>query len=847
MTATTGTGESRILPLLIEKEMRQSYLNYSMSVIHSRALPDVRDGLKPSQRRIFVAMNDLNLGPRSKHRKCAKIAGDTSGNYHPHGEAVIYPTLVRMAQDFSLRTPLIDGQGNFGSIDGDPPAAMRYTEARMTGPAVEMLADLEADTVGFRPNYDETRQEPIVLPGKFPNLLCNGSDGIAVGMATSLPPHNLGEIVDGIVMLLENPAVTIDEIMEVVPGPDFPTGGIICGTHGIRAAMRHGRGIIAVRARVHIEEMKGGKQIIVVTEIPYQQKKAAIIERIAECVKDGIIPGISDVQDHSDRDGIRFIIELKRGEETQVILNQLYKHTPLQDSFSVINLAIVGGRPRVLSIKELMESYREHRIDVIRRRTNYFLRKAEDRLHILEGLQKAVDHIEEVVQTIKTSKDTEDAKRNLETKFGLDGIQSQAIVDMRLGRLTGLDRKKLEEEQNALRKDIADYKDILGSEARVIAIIKADLLELKERYANKRRTEIGPSVEDFNREELITEEMMAVTVSRDGYIKRTPLDTYRAQGRGGRGKMGSETKEGDVLSHLFVASTHDYLLLFSNKGKVYWIKVYDLPALGRTSKGRAMNNLLSLEADEKVESILPIREFDEKRQIIFATRKGVVKKTALEAYSNPRRGGIIAIALEEDDQLIGVGLTEGGENIVFCTSNGMAIRFPESDVRSMGRGAHGVKGITLKEKDFVVDMVVAKPGATLLAACENGYGKRTALEEYREQSRGGSGVINIRTSERNGNVVNLLAVTDEDDLLMVTEKGIIQRIKASSVSVMGRATQGVRLISLDEGDKLVAMECVIPEDQEAKAANGNGSGPSNGGPKPGMTPLEKKAAEENES
>ncbi len=840
MTTTINPGESRITPLLIEREMRQSYLNYAMSVIYSRALPDVRDGLKPSQRRIFVAMNDLNLSPRAKYRKCAKIAGDTSGNYHPHGEAVIYPTLVRMAQPFSVRSILIEGQGNFGSIDGDPPAAMRYTEARMAGPAMELLEDLDYDTVDFKPNYDETRQEPVVLPGKFPNLLCNGSDGIAVGMATSLPPHNLGEIVDGILLLLENPNVSIDELMEKVPGPDFPTGAILCGTRGIRSAYRHGRGILTIRARTHIEELKGGKQIIVVTEIPFQQKKAAIIERIAECVKDGVIPGISDVQDHSDRDGIRFVVELKRGEETQVVLNQLYQHTPLQDSFSVINLSIVNGRPRVLSIKELMECYRDHRMDVVRRRTRFLQRKAEERLHILDGLKKAIDHIDEVIAIIKKSANTEEARRGLEAKFELDAVQSQAIVDMRLGRLTGLDRKKLEDEQAELRANIADCKDILAKETRVIEIIRNDLIDMKKKYADPRRTEIAGDIEDFNREDLIADEMMAVTVSRDGYIKRTALDTYRSQGRGGRGIIGSDTKEGDVLSHLFAASTHDYLLLFSDAGKVYWLKVFDLPLLGRTSKGRAINNLLSLPPEEKIESILPVKEFDEKRQIIFSTKKGLVKKTALSAYANPRRGGIIAIGLEEGDRLIGVDMTEGGESIVLCTTHGMAIRFPESDVRSMGRGAYGVKGITLKENDFVVDMVVAKEGATLLAACENGYGKRTALEEYRDQSRGGSGVINIRTTERNGNVVNLLTVTDEDDLMMVTEKGMIVRIKASSVRVMGRATQGVTLINLEDEDKLVAMERVVPEDKEAKP-DGNGKEP----PKtPTLTPLEKRAQEE---
>ncbi len=808
--------EARTPTLLIEKEMKEAYLNYAMSVIYARALPDVRDGLKPSQRRILVAMNDLGLTPRSKYRKCAKIAGDTSGNYHPHGEGVIYPTLVRLAQDFTLRYPLIQGQGNYGSIDGDPPAAMRYTEARLAGSAMEMLADLELETVDFRPNYDETRQEPVVLPGRFPNLLCNGSDGIAVGMATSLPPHNLNEVVDALVALLDDPEVSVEEILKIVPGPDFPTGGIICGREGIDQAYRTGRGLLTLRGRVEVESKKD-RDVLVVTEIPYQQRKSAIIERIAELVKEDRIGGISDIRDESDRDGIRIVIELKKGEETQVVLNQLYEYTPLQTTISVINLALHGGRPRTLTLKQLLECHRDHRFETIRRRTAFLLRKAEERLHIAQGLAIAVDHIDEVVSIIRKSANTPEAKRNLQARFSLSEIQSQAIVDMRLGRLTGLERTKLEEEIASLRKEIAEYQAILGDHAKVFALIRAEILDLREKYGDKRRTEIAGAVERFVAEDLIPEESMVVTVTRDGYIKRTALTALRAQGRGGKGVIGSETKEGDILSQLFVASTHDYLLLFSDDGKVRWLKVHALPELGRAAKGRAIGNLLALRDGVKITSILPVDAFDG-RHILFSTRLGVVKKTPLAAYSRPKRGGIIAIRIDEGDRLVGVGLTSGAEDVILATHDGYAIRFPEGNARPMGRSTRGVRGITLRKDDFVVDMVIAKPGVTLLTACEKGRGKRTALDEYRRTRRGGKGIINIRTTEKNGKVENLLAVSDEDQLLLVSEKGQIVRIRTKDISVIGRATQGVKLIDLAEGDRLVAAEQVVREEAQEAAA-----------------------------
>jgi DNA gyrase subunit A len=818
----TGTDEltpqapqERFEPRLIEREMRESYLVYALSVIHSRALPDVRDGLKPSQRRILVAMNDLNLGPRAKYRKCAKIAGDTSGNYHPHGESVIYPTLVRLAQPFSTRYVLIDGQGNFGSIDGDPPAAMRYTEARMHGTAVEMLDDLERDTVDVQANYDESRTEPTVLPGRFPNLLCNGSDGIAVGMATSLPPHNLREITAALRAVLANPAIELAELCQLVTGPDFPTGGIIMGRRGILEAYTTGRGLVRLRARYEIEDVRT-KQQIVVTEVPYQVRKTAIIEKIVEVVKDGRITGIADVRDESDRKGVRLVIELKKGEDPQVVVNQLFQYTPLQTTQSIINLVIDRGRPRTLSLRGLLDAYIDHRKVIIRRRTRFLLAKAEERKHIVEGLRIAVDHIDAVIKLIRASKTTDEAKEGLCAAFQLTPRQAQAIVDMRLGRLTGLEREKLEEEFRALVAEIADLHDILDREARVVEIIRVDLDELDKKYGDARRTEISGEEIDpgFDIEELITEEMMVVTYSRDGYVKRVPLDVYRAQGRGGRGIRGSDAKEGDVLQAVFVAGTHDHLLCFSNYGQVYWLKVYGLPEAGRTAPGRAIGNLIELREGERITKLLRVRAFDAESFIVFATRQGTVKKTRLEAYSRPKKGGIRAIKLEEGDEVVGVGLCRPGDTVLLGSAAGKAIHFDEKAARAMGRTSVGVRGIRLLGDDHVVGMVVAEPDAHLITACEHGYGKRTPVADYPVKGRGGQGVISIQTTERNGRVIGMRLCRDEDDVMFITAEGMIVRSPVADTRPMGRNTQGMRLVNLKEGDRLVGIEIVTARDLE---------------------------------
>ncbi|MCY2959839.1 MAG: DNA gyrase subunit A [Planctomycetota bacterium] len=817
--AGTPPNAGRITPRHIEREMKESYLTYALSVIHSRALPDVRDGLKPSQRRILVAMNDLNLGPRAKYRKCAKIAGDTSGNYHPHGEAVIYPTLVRLAQDFSLRYPLVDGQGNFGSIDGDPPAAMRYTEARMAGTAVEMMADLDQDTVDLEPNYDDTRTQPTVLPSRFPNLLCNGSDGIAVGMATSLPPHNLGEVCAAMRRVLDDPAVTIAELCEIVKGPDFPTGGIVMGRNGILSAYATGRGITRLRARYVVEDTRT-KQQIVITEIPYQVRKLAIIDKIVEVVKEQRITGISDVRDESDRDGLRLVIELKKGEDPQVIANQLFQYTPLQQTVSIINLAIDDRQPRTLTLRGLLDAYIKHRRIVIRRRTKFLLNKAEDRKHIVEGLRIAVDNIDEVIRIIRASADREAAREGLRAAFGLSERQSQAIVDMRLGALTGLEREKLEAEYNELVALIADLNDILAREERVTAIIKADLDDLEKKYGDARRTEISSEEIDgsFDMEELITEEMMVVTVSQDGYIKRVPLDVYRAQGRGGRGIKGSEAKEGDALKSLFAAGTHDHLLNFSNLGKVYWLKVWQVPEATRTSKGRAMANLLPLEAGEEITNVLRVREFDSESCVFFATRGGTVKKTKLEKYSRPKKGGIRAILLDEGDAVVGVTLTKPGDTLILCSKDGQAIRFDEKAAREMGRTSYGVRGIKLLGEDKVVGVVVANDdSATLITGCEQGYGKRSLVTEYPIKGRGGQGVIDIKTTDRNGPVVSVALARGGDDVLFITQGGMLVRTPVTEISTIGRNTQGVRLVNLKDGDKLVSLEVVSEADLEKYA------------------------------
>ncbi len=845
--------QGNVQELFIEEEMKDAYLTYAMSVIVSRALPDVRDGLKPSQRRILVAMNDLSLGPRSHYRKCAKIAGDTSGNYHPHGEAVVYPTLVRLAQPFAERYPLIDGQGNFGSIDGDPPAAMRYTEARLTALAMEMIEDLEKETVDFQPNYDETREEPTVLPGRFPNLLCNGSSGIAVGMATSMPPHNLTEICDATIAVIDNPDIAVRDLMKIVKGPDFPTGGLICGRKGILDGYATGRGGITVRARAHAEETRGGKSQIVITEIPYGQIKTRIIERIAECVKDGIIEGIADIRDESDREGMRLVIELKRDALDSVVLNQLFHHTPLQTTFSIIHIALDKGRPRTMNLKELIVAYKNHRIEVIRRRTVFLLKRARAREHVLFGLLYAVANIDDIIAIIRKSPDVPTAKQRLMEKawrfrlaslpgkktdkanqmllaatgdaLNLSSTQADAILAMRLQQLTGLEVEKLRDEWAQVRETIEEYEAILRDERLVLNIIAEDLHEMKSKYGDARRTEIvSDEAQDFDLEDLIAEESCVVTISHEGYIKRMPLTSYRRQGRGGKGVIGSTAKEGDFIKDLFIASTHDYILFFTNMGQCYWQKVYDVPQMSRQSKGRAIVNLLRLRDKESVADFAAVREFDDKRQLVFATQQGTIKKTALSAFSHPKRGGIIAVNLDRGDNLINVTISNGNDEIVLATRDGKAIRFKEDDVRSMGRAATGVRGIRLRKGDAVVGMTLVDPSATLLTVCENGYGKRTEFAEYRIQGRGGQGIINIRTTDRNGKVVAMMTVRDGDELMLITHVGQIMRIgvDAKSIRPIGRATQGIRIIRLNDQDKLVAVARVAAEDgdDEAEADSG---------------------------
>ncbi|MCR9244527.1 MAG: DNA gyrase subunit A [bacterium] len=831
MTDTTPPDGGRITDLLLEQEMRESYLNYSMSVILSRALPDARDGLKPSQRRVLVAMNDLNLGPRGKHRKCAKIAGDTSGNYHPHGESVVYPTLVGMAQPFTTRYPLVDSQGNFGAIDGSPPAAMRYTEAKLGWPAVHMLEDLDKKTVDEVPNYDGTRTQPAVLPARFPNLLCNGSTGIAVGMAASLAPHNLNEVAQAVAKLLDNPDVTLDELLELVPGPDFPTGGIIMGRGGIRNAYASGRGSVVCRARHHVEE-KRNRKLLVFTEVPFQVKTTTILERIKTLVKNGQIDSISDVNDETnDRVGLRLVVELKRGvDDEQVTLNQLFKLSPLQSTFSIINLAIVDNRPRTLSFKQMLECHRDHRIEVITRRTRFLLERAEARLHIIEGLRLAVQNIDEVVEIIKTSANVDEARLRLIDRFSLSDIQARAILDMRLARLTGLEIEKLEEEHKEVTDKIAYYNTILNDREVLIGLIRKDLDDMVAQIGDARRTEISDEeVGSFIAEDLVPEEMMAVTVTHGGYIKRTALDQYRTQGRGGKGVSGAETKEGDFLWKLFVASTHDYLLFFTDRGRCYWRKVYQLPSFGRTAKGRSLANVVETQDGEKITAILRVDEFDDERFLVTATKTGLIKKSKLSLYSRPRAGGIIAVGLNEGDGLVGVSLVSPEQHIVLGTQNGMSIRFSESDARAMGRSAAGVWGVRLSDGDAVCAMVVIDGSGELLTICENGYGKRTKVEEYRVQSRAGKGIIDIRTNERNGKVVNMLAVSDDDEVMMITKDGQIVRTNVDGISVIGRNTQGVRCISLRGEDKLVSV-ARIPreEDEEAQPSGDGGSKPEGG-------------------
>lgn len=808
-----GVAGERIVPQDIEDELKESYLTYAMSVIVSRALPDARDGLKPSQRRILISMNDLNLNPRSKHRKCAKIVGECMGNYHPHGDQAIYSTLVRMAQRFNTRYLLVDGQGNFGSIDGDPPAAMRYTEARMAATTSDLLQDLNMETVDLTRNFDDQYDEPTVLPSRFPNLICNGSTGIAVGMATSIPPHNVREVCDALKALIEDPEITIEALMKHIQGPDFPTGGLICGRGGIYRAYTTGRGLITVRSKYHVEEGKR-KDSIIFTEIPYQESKTTIIDGISNSVKDGRITGIADVRDESDKN-IRLVVELKADAAEEVVVNQLFKYTTLQTSFSIINIALVQGRPQTLTLKEMLNEFKRHRIDVIRRRTRFQLRKAEERAHIVEGLLKALEHIEKIIKLIRGSATAEEARSKLIDTFEFSQLQAQEILNMRLQRLTGLERKKLEDELSELQVNIEKYRAILGSEALVFDIILKDLEDIRERYGDDRRTQFVEAAEDLSIADLIEEEEVVVTVSRGGYVKRGALTSYRSQGRGGRGITGSSAKEGDFIEDLFVASTHDYILFFTNRGRVFWLKVYDIPQMGRTSKGRSLANLIQLAPGEAVSQQLCVSDFDGQRSVIIATRKGTIKKTHLHAYSRPKKTGIIAINLQEGDALIGAAITSEGHEVILGTKLGMAIRFRQGDARAMGRTAAGVGGITLREGDEVVDMVVVDPeleGLTLLTACQNGFGKRTPVGEYRLQKRNGNGTINIKTTERNGPVVGMKAVTNEDDVVMMTQKGILLRIPASHLRAIGRATQGVKLINLKGGDQLISIERVVKEE-----------------------------------
>jgi DNA gyrase subunit A len=830
-------------PVNIEDEMKRSYMDYAMSVIIGRALPDARDGLKPAHRRVLYGMKTMGLSATRGYRKCAKIVGEVMGNFHPHGDASIYDTLVRLAQDFNMRYPLVDGQGNFGSVDGDPPAAMRYTESRLQALADDAMVDLDKETVDFVPNYDETTEEPSVLPAPFPNLLVNGSAGIAVGMATNVPPHNLREVVDGCIWLIETsylgtagagqdfspaePAARLTRgeklkhLIQLIPGPDFPTAGFIVGRAGVLQAHTTGRGSIVLRARSTTEtNKKGDKVSIVITEIPYQVNKAKLIERIADLVRDKTIEGISDVRDESDRDGMRIVIELRRGEVPEVVLNNLYKHTPLQSSFGIIMLAIVGGRPKVLTLLELVESFVEFRRDVVRRRTEFELKKAEARYHILEGLKIALDHLDQVIALIRGAKTVAEARDGLVTQFSLSTIQAQAILDMQLQRLTGLERQKILDELAELLKTIERLRAILASERLLMQIIVDELKEVREKYGDDRRTEIIDESGELSIEDLIAEEDMAITVSATGYIKRTAISTYRNQRRGGKGRIGMRTRDEDFVSHLFVASTHAYIMIFSDRGRAYWLKVHEIPDVGPGGKGKSIANLVSMEEGEKIAAMLAVKEFEEDKFIVMGTRLGVVKKTSLSAFSNPRAGGIIAMGVEENDSVIAAQLTDGNGEVFIGTRYGYAIRFHETDVRPMGRTAYGVRGISLRGDDFVVAMEVVAPGGTLLTVTERGFGKRTEIEEYRVQSRGGVGIINIATTQKNGLVVGVAYVQAGDEILLITQQGMIIRMQTDDVRAIGRATQGVTLINIEGEDKVVSVAKLVEKEEDENGTSG---------------------------
>ena len=836
---------SVLLPIDIEDEMKRSYLDYAMSVIVARALPDVRDGLKPVQRRILVAMNDLSLSPGRAYRKCAKICGDTSGNYHPHGEAVIYPTMVRLAQDFNMRYPLVDGQGNFGSVDGDPPAAMRYTEARLQKLTMTFLEDLEKETVDFVPNFDQTREEPVVLPARAPNLLINGASGIAVGMATNIPPHNLGEIVDATIVLIDKPDTPLKEIMKLVPGPDFPTGGFISGKEGILQAYKTGRGSFTMRAKAAIEQVGKDRENIVITEIPYQVNKSKLIERIAELTQLKKLEGIGDVRDESDRDGMRIVVELKRGEEAQLVLNNLFKFTQMQESFGMILLSIVGGQPRELGLVPMLQLFIDHRVEVVRRRTQFELRKAEEREHILLGYKKALDHLDDIIKLIRKSGSPAEAKAGLIERWDFSDRQAQAILDLQLHRLTQLEREKILEELKEIQARIKELKEILASEKKLKGVIVGELQEVKKNFADPRRTQIVDKVEEIKLEDLIADSDMAITVSHAGYVKRTPVDIYRHQSRGGKGRIGARTKDEDFVEHFFIASAHSYILLFTSKGRVYWLKVYEIPEAAAATRGKAINNLVKFQDGETLAAVVPAKNLEDATSFVFfATRNGTVKKTALSEFSNPRSTGIIAINLEDKDELIGVKLTTGEQMVFLASYEGQAILFRETEVRAMGRNAGGVIGMDLEKGDYVVSMEAAQPdfaivekeGKTkernldeiesdvlrnsltslMLTVSEKGYGKRTPLSEYRVTSRGGKGVINLKKAERNGGVIAALQVSEESDVMIITEQGKVIRVHANEIREAGRGTQGVRLLRLEDGDQIAAAATFIEEDKAAE-------------------------------
>jgi len=804
------------VPVNIEDQMRESYMDYAMSVIIGRALPEARDGLKPVHRRILYAMFREGLLHNRRYSKCAGVVGEVLKRYHPHGDSAVYDALVRLAQEWNVRYPLIDGQGNFGSVDGDPPAAYRYTECRLTELAEELLADIDKETVGFVPNFDDSTQEPLVLPSKVPNLLINGSAGIAVGMATNIPPHNLGEVCDALVALIEHPELTVDELMRYIPGPDFPTAGFICGQKPIRDAYHEGRGILTVRARATVEtDEKSGRSTIIVNEIPYQVNKSRLIERIAELVNERKLDGISDLRDESDRDGMRIVIELKRDAVAEVLLNQLYKHTPLQESFGVNMLAIVDGRPRTLDLKTALRVFLDHRHDVVVRRTVYDLRKAEERLHVLAGLRIAIEHLDDAIAIIRGATDPATAREGLMSTFSLSQIQAQAILEMRLQRLTGLERGKILEEYAETEKAIARYRQILADEHEVSKIIADELRELRAKYGDERRTKIVDEAAAISIEDLIVEEDMVVTISHEGYIKRNAAGLYRAQRRGGRGKIGATTRDEDFVEHLFVASTHSYILIFTTTGKVYWLKVHEIPQAGRAARGRSITNLLSLKPEEKLSAFLPVREFQEGCSLLFATRRGLVKKTDLMQYASPRPSGIIAIALEQGDEVIGVRLTDGARQVILSTRDGQAIRFKEEEARSMGRDTYGVWGMKLDPGDEVVALDLVEPGATLLAVSENGYGKRTEMDEYRLTRRGGKGIITMKTTEKTGRVIGVRMVTDDDQIMLVTSGGKVIRLRVNEIRVIGRNTQGVRLIGLEEGERVASVARLAEREDEA--------------------------------